>query len=130
SESIIELLNSTLPISHPTLKLQALRGEYLDTLKEHSEGSSNPKFILFLGANIGNMTPTEAETFCRNVGSFMNAGDQLLIGFDLKKNPHRILSAYNDRERLTRDFNLNLLSRINKELQGNFDLANFAHYAT
>jgi L-histidine N-alpha-methyltransferase len=130
SANIIELLGATLPRKYPSLSLKPLRGDYLRMLKSHSKESSAQKFILFLGSNIGNMDPSEAESFCREVGSFMQSGDQLLIGFDLKKNPHQILAAYNDRDGLTRDFNLNLLSRVNSELQGNFNIADFSHYAT
>lgn len=129
SENIIGFLNETLPQTHPALNLKPLRGEYLEMLKNHSETSSKQKFILFLGSNIGNMDPSAAETFCKEVGTFLHPGDQLLIGFDLKKNPHQILAAYNDEDGLTRDFNLNLLTRINKELHGNFNLADFSHYA-
>jgi uncharacterized SAM-dependent methyltransferase len=53
----------------------------------------------------------------------------VLIGFDLKKNPKKILAAYDDSEGFTREFNLNLLRRINNELQGNFVIDNFEHYA-
>ena len=51
----------------------------------------------------------------------------MLIGFDLKKDPDKILAAYNDTEGVTRDFNLNLLRRINKELAADFDLNQFIH---
>jgi L-histidine Nalpha-methyltransferase len=54
----------------------------------------------------------------------------LLIGFDLKKNPKTILAAYNDKEGITKKFNLNLLERINRELDGNFDVSKFEHYPT
>lgn len=130
SENIINFLNETLPETHPSLNLKPLRGEYLEKLKIHSKTSSTQKLVLFLGSNIGNMDPAAAESFCKEVGAFLKSGDQLLIGFDLKKNPHQILAAYNDQSGLTRDFNLNLLTRINRELCGNFDLAQFSHYAT
>lgn len=130
SENIIDFLKKNLPQTHPSLKLKPMTGEYLQMLKTHSEMSSAQKFILFLGSNIGNMNASEAEAFCKEVGTFLHTGDQLLIGFDLKKNPHQILAAYNDETGITRDFNLNLLTRINKELGGNFHLADFSHYAT
>jgi uncharacterized SAM-dependent methyltransferase len=58
----------------------------------------------------------------------MTTGDNLLIGFDLKKHPETILNAYNDRQGITRDFNLNLLKRINHELGANFALDQFTHF--
>ncbi len=81
-----------------------------------------------MGANIGNFTPVAARKFCRQLRSCMSPGDLLLIGFDLKKHPQIILNAYNDSAGITRDFNLNLLTRINRELQADFDLNMFEHY--
>jgi uncharacterized SAM-dependent methyltransferase len=60
----------------------------------------------------------------------MVTGDQLLIGFDLKKDPAVILAAYNDRAGITAAFNLNLLERINREYEANFDLNSFRHWPT
>jgi uncharacterized SAM-dependent methyltransferase len=60
----------------------------------------------------------------------LDSGDQLLIGFDLKKDPEIILKAYNDPAGITATFNLNLLTRINRELGGNFDLEHFSHWET
>ena len=57
----------------------------------------------------------------------MNPHDKLLIGFDLKKDPEVVEKAYNDPHGHTRDFNLNLLSRINRELDGEFDVNKFRH---
>ncbi|MEO8712987.1 MAG: L-histidine N(alpha)-methyltransferase, partial [Parafilimonas sp.] len=58
----------------------------------------------------------------------LNEGDYLLIGFDLKKDPQIILNAYNDKQGITREFNLNLLRRINKELNADFIIENFKHF--
>ena len=54
----------------------------------------------------------------------------VLMGFDLKKNPKTVLAAYNDKEGITKRFNLNLLERINRELNADFDLSKFEHYPT
>ena len=83
-----------------------------------------------LGGNIGNDTPENAIEFCRKISSCLQEGDLVLIGFDLKKNPATILAAYNDAAGYTRDFNLNLLTRINRELEANFNLDQFEHYPT
>lgn len=58
----------------------------------------------------------------------MDERDILMVSFDLKKNPHKVLAAYNDEKGITKRFNLNLLKRINRELNGNFDLEKFDHY--
>ena len=83
-----------------------------------------------LGGNLGNETPENALAFCRKMRSVLQEGDILLVGFDLKKHPATILAAYNDAAGFTRDFNLNLLHRINSELGGNFDSTQFEHYPT
>jgi uncharacterized SAM-dependent methyltransferase len=83
-----------------------------------------------MGSNIGNMPVPEATQFCKTLREHLNPGDMVLIGFDLKKSPKIILAAYNDSEGITKRFNLNLLLRINRELEGNFDVSQFDHYAT
>ena len=112
------------------LNINALQGEYLDMLKKASTISSRRKVVLFLGSNIGNMTIDEATLFCQKVRSILQPGDLFLIGFDLKKNPQTILNAYNDRLGYTREFNKNLLRRINDELDADFKMDDFMHYPT
>lgn len=129
SENIIDFLNSTLPRQIQGINIHGLNGEYLDMLSQANEISKNKKLVLFLGANIGNFKFAEMPEFCKKLRSLLSDGDMVLIGFDLKKDPKKILAAYNDLEGLTRQFNLNLLSRINNELYADFDLNNFEHYA-
>lgn len=128
SESMIDHLNWALPPKLPGLQVKGLAGEYFPMLERLKVESDQPKLVLFLGATIGNMLPDEALVFCQNLRTFLNPGDLLLIGFDLKKNPQTILDAYNDRGGLTRDFNHNLLDRINRELGADFNTADFKHY--
>ena len=86
--------------------------------------------VLFLGSNIGNFTIDEAKTFLSSANKNLNKGDYFLVGVDLKKDPQVILNAYNDRKGITRAFNFNLLTRINNELDANFQLENFEHFPT
>jgi dimethylhistidine N-methyltransferase len=130
SKNIIDLLNKSLPKQITGLTIHGLAGEYFQMLSAAHKISSNKKLVLFLGANIGNFKFNEMPAFLMKLKSLLSAGDMILIGFDLKKNPQTILSAYNDKEGFTRDFNLNLLNRINKELKGNFEIENFQHYPT
>jgi len=130
SPNIIAYLNLSLSVSLPGLKIEGMNGEYFKMLKEASEMSDKRKVVLFLGSNIGNMTLQESEAFCLELRSHLNPGDMVLIGADLKKNPKTILAAYNDAEGITKQFNLNLLARINRELNGNFDLSQFEHFPT
>jgi uncharacterized SAM-dependent methyltransferase len=76
------------------------------------------------------MEVKEAHNFCAHLNCSLTSGDRVLVGFDLKKNPHTILEAYNDKTGITADFNLNLLARINRELEADFNIKNFQHYQT
>ncbi len=129
SEHVISDLEENLPKKLPELDIKGLNGDYFDMLKKATELSDRRKVVLFMGANIGNMTIADAESFCSSLKQLLSPNDLLIIGFDLKKNPQQILAAYNDKGGITRSFNLNLLQRINKELDGDFNLENFEHYA-
>ena len=110
----------------PTLEVYAIAGDYFETLDKLIH--DNPKIILFLGSTIGNYDNESAEVFMKKIYDMMDERDILMVSFDLKKNPHKILAAYNDDKGITKRFNLNLLKRINRELNGNFDLEKFDHY--
>jgi L-histidine N-alpha-methyltransferase len=128
SSNVIRGLNERLPVSLPGIMLNGLNGEYLDKMEQVGTFSSGRKIVLFMGANIGNMSMAQAVFFCRQLHDRMQPGDLLLIGFDLKKQPGIILDAYNDRQGITRAFNLNLLHRINRELGADFRTEQFEHY--
>lgn len=109
----------------PGLHFEGKQGEYfevLDSLKEVGK-----KIILFLGSNIGNLTDERAHDFMLKIAESMQRADKLLIGFDLKKDHELIRKAYDDPHGYTREFNLNLLKRINDELGGNFCIDDFDH---
>jgi L-histidine N-alpha-methyltransferase len=129
SSHVISSLNATLPLALPGLKIKGLNGEYFHMLAKAATLSNNRKVVLFMGANIGNMPVSDAEAFCGELRRHLNPGDMVIMGFDLKKNPETILAAYNDSQGITKQFNLNLLSRINRELGADFDVAQFHHYA-
>ena len=128
SSSMISYLENDMPKRVPNLKVHGLAGEYLEQVREAHRLSRRKKVILFLGSSIGNFELHEAHNFLRKLYDEIETGDVVLVGFDLKKNPHQILKAYNDSEGITRDFNLNLLERINNELGANFDVSNFEHF--
>jgi len=130
SANIISILEENLTSKIPELQMTGLNGEYFEMLDKANEISSRRKVILFLGGNIGNMEIEEAYEFCNALKSKLNPNDILLIGFDLKKNPHTILAAYNDKAGITSSFNLNLLTRINEELAADFNIDQFIHYQT
>ncbi len=130
SNNIINLLNEKLPEQVPHLHIHGLNGEYLEMLRSAKTISDKIKLVLFLGSNIGNISLQEVPAFCKELRSQLSPGDMVLIGIDLKKNPKQILAAYNDSNGYTREFNLNLLHRVNAELGGDFNVKSFDHYAT
>ena len=130
SPNVLDILEKDLSLKLPSLKVMPYQGDYFDALSHLQEVDQVKKVVLFLGSNIGNFPNGTASAFLKNVSANLVPGDMLFIGFDLMKDPNIILSAYNDSEGVTRDFNLNLLQRINDELGGNFDLSKFKHFPT
>ena len=128
SNNVISYLNATLPVTLPGLQVTGLNGDYFDMLKKAASISTRRKVVLFLGSNVGNMPVSDAENFCKELRNHLSQGDMLLIGIDLKKNPKTVLAAYNDKEGITKRFNLNLLERMNRELNADFDVTKFEHY--
>lgn len=128
SANALELLENSLASEIPDLRVHTLNHEYFKALEELNSFDDSPKVILFLGSNIGNFTLDRADHFFNKLYQVMNTGDQIICGIDLKKDPHVILGAYNDKTGITRDFNLNLLHRINRELGADFDPTKFEHY--
>jgi dimethylhistidine N-methyltransferase len=129
SGNVLEQLEDDLSILWPELPVQTVAAEYVKGLEQLSESEAR-KLVLFLGGNIGNMQPKAANDFLRQLSNRLQPGDLILIGFDLQKDPNVILNAYNDPTGITAQFNLNLLTRINDELGGNFDIDCFQHWAT
>ena len=86
--------------------------------------------ILFLGSSFGNFSPADGKIFLEKINSTMKSGDLFLIGLDLVKDSQILESAYDDAQGVTAEFNLNVLSRINDELDADFNLNNFSHYST
>jgi len=127
SANSLEQLTNTLAAELPELKVSGLRGEYFQVLEGLKSNGEERHIILFLGSNIGNFTKQIAIQFLHQLHSALNPGDMVMIGFDLKKDPLKILVAYSDKSGVTSAFNLNLLDRINRELGGDFNLDNFIH---
>ncbi|MFQ5917254.1 MAG: L-histidine N(alpha)-methyltransferase, partial [Candidatus Binatia bacterium] len=87
------------------------------------------KVAYFSGSTIGNFDPVPAKHFLEHIAQVCGPGGALLIGVDLKKDPSVLHRAYNDHQGITAAFNLNLLERINRELNADFLPAWFEHYA-
>ena len=127
SAHIVRELTEDLQQTLPGLRVQGICDDYFKAF-EHLENNDVRKVVLFMGANIGNFDPAESVRFLKRIASYLSPGDQLMIGFDLKKDPQRILDAYFDKGGVTRRFKHNLLRRINEELGGNFDIEQFQYF--
>jgi len=128
SGSVLEQLKQRMQKSIPNLKVDPINKEYFEALDELNQDRKNPVIVLFLGANIGNFHISDAELFVKKISDNLRNGDQLMIGFDLKKDPQLILDAYYDKAGITTEFNMNLLRRLNREFSANFDTNRFIHY--
>ncbi|WP_143872600.1 L-histidine N(alpha)-methyltransferase [Catenovulum sediminis] len=126
SANALDQLEASLARELPDIKVHKQQGDYFKILAS-LKSSHHPKVVLFLGSSIGNMSDEEANGFLIQLGKTLNPQDKLLLGADLIKPESLVLPAYNDSQGVTRDFNLNLLARINRELGGDFDLNQFKH---
>ncbi|WP_417445093.1 L-histidine N(alpha)-methyltransferase [Joostella sp.] len=123
-------LKDSLESELPNLKVIPQEGMYFEILNRLSEYKKRKKIILVLGSNIGNLVHEKAIDFLQNIKSSMNEGDLLFMGFDQKKHPQKIINAYSDEEGVTEAFNKNLLTRINNELDADFNIDKFLHWET
>ncbi len=115
---------------YPQLDVTAIGMDFiheLDAASPHIQPGR--RLIYYPGSSIGNFSPDEATAVLTHFRQLAGDTGQLLIGFDLKKNPEQLHRAYNDAAGITAAFNLNLLERLNNELGANFDLTRFRHYA-
>lgn len=127
--SALQELEELINFRWPNLDLKPIQADYFEALNRLGNSSGGRRrLLLFPGANIGNYPAAEAVDILRKLRDFLQPGDLLLTGFDLKKDPAVILAAYNDAGGHTANFNLNLLERINRELNGNFVLDCWKHW--
>lgn len=129
SQNALDTLTSRLKHEIEGLNVLPLQGDYFSVLSELKDNDKQ-KLILFLGSNIGNFEDKRAAIFLKGVGDFMKNQDRFLVGADLIKSKEIVLPAYSDKQGITAEFNLNLLDRINKTFNGNFDRNCFDHLAT
>lgn len=111
-------------------QLMPIYADYFRGLEQLREQSKRPNLVLFLGSSIGNFSPIQTQEFLTHLHHSLNKNDYVLVGFDLRKDADVLMRAYSDSDGITRDFNMNLLHRINRELGADFDVNKFQHYAT
>lgn len=126
SANALAQLKNNLAKELPNVSVKTQQGDYFNVLHSLKE-NNNPKVMLFLGSNIGNMDDEIATEFIYNLGANLQKGDKLLLGADLIKSKEIVLPAYNDAQGITAKFNLNLLDRINTELNADFNTSQFKH---
>ncbi|MFV1921141.1 MAG: L-histidine N(alpha)-methyltransferase [Methylotenera sp.] len=127
SEKAMQLLDENLTASK-NLHIHGVVADYYHGLHYIRDLSNNKKLVLFLGSNIGNFNKTQTDQFLTMLSNTLDKHDYVMMGFDLKKDPAILNQAYNDSDGLTKAFNLNLLTRINREFGANFDIDQFKHY--
>lgn len=121
SKTALEASAESLLAAYPGLSVRAIRAEFD---RAFSLIPREPSLVLFLGSNIGNFGAEESVSFLSAL-----RGHQVLVGFDMEKDPDVLHAAYNDADGVTARFNLNVLARVNRELGGTFDLAAWEHLA-
>lgn len=126
------LLNTAIGLKKkfPDLEIIPLVADFTDSFSLPSpKKKASHAAVYFPGSTIGNFTPDEAEQLLVRISSILGPEGGLLVGIDLQKDPAVIHAAYNDQQGVTAKFNLNILQRINNELDANFDLDQFSHLA-
>jgi L-histidine Nalpha-methyltransferase len=114
---------------HPGLTVLPFEADFTEPFQLPAAVAAMPRTGFFPGSTIGNFEPQEAAAFLRHAGQMLGRGAALIIGVDLVKDAAVLNPAYDDAAGVTAKFNLNLLTRINRELGADFDLARFRHRA-
>lgn len=129
SKDYLRLTARHIAVEYPWLEVHAVCADYTTVFALPAGLADGAVVAFFPGSTIGNFEPEQAVAFLRAMADKVQPHGGLLIGVDLKKHPQRLTAAYNDAQGITAAFNLNLLTRINRELQGDFDLDKFYHHA-
>jgi len=127
SEETLHSSAERLALRYPRLEVAALVGDFDLPLPPLPAGE--PRLLAFLGSTIGNLLPARRTVFLADVAASLDEDDWFLLGADLVKSPARLVAAYNDPSGVTREFNLNVLRVLNRELDADFDLSAFEHVA-
>ncbi|KIA84616.1 hypothetical protein OA84_03680 [Kaistella solincola] len=126
SQNTLNVIESRLDDVLVNLEILPKQGDYFQVLEELI-ASQKPKVVLFIGSTLGNMPDQVAKDFLNQISAHVKPNEKLLLGLDQIKPVEIVLPAYNDAAGITREFNLNLLRRINRELEADFILENFEH---
>jgi len=114
---------------YKNLCITGIIDDYEPALELVKNYDNKNNLIVFLGSSFGNYEPKAGLRFLQKINSLMKNNDLFLLGLDLTKDETVLEKAYNDSQGITAQFNLNVLSRINSELDANFDINKFVHHA-
>ena len=126
---ILKTSSVALQSDYKKLHITGIIDNYENGLEFVKNYDDMKNLIVFLGSSFGNFDPENGIKFLQKINSSMKKDDLFLIGLDLVKDKDVLCQAYNDSQGITAQFNLNVLSRINSELGGNFDTSKFVHHA-
>lgn len=129
SESFLRSEAAALKADLPNLTIEPVAADFTRPFDLPRDLRDAPHAGFFPGSTLGNLEPAEAERLLRQFGDILGHGSSLIVGIDLVKDKAILEAAYDDGAGITAAFNLNLLTRINRELSGNFDRDAFAHRA-
>lgn len=130
SPTMLDNAKSRLEQKFPGLVVEPLYGDFTSQTALPRNVSGLQKLGFFPGSTIGNFAHDDAVRLLSGFRLLLGPGSRLIVGADLRKSPDILIRAYNDAAGVTAAFNLNLLARINRELEGTFDLDAFRHDAT
>ena len=129
SRQHLDLSAAQLRRDYPGLRIEPVCGDYM-SLRSLPRATENVRRLgFFPGSTIGNLEPADATAFLRGARRLLGEGGALILGVDLRKDERELHDAYNDSAGVTAAFTLNLLRRMNRELDATFDLSAFAHEA-
>ncbi len=126
SPDALDVARERIATSLPEVGVSPIVANYV-THPPQLESFEGTTLGLYIGSSIGNFAPEEARAILLNLSGQLQAGDALLLGVDMVKDGATLLAAYDDKDRVTAEFNLNVLHRLNRELGADFDPAKFAH---
>ena len=129
SQTALDEARSRLEAELPEVTVEPIVADYTEGMRQNSSVQSGRRLVLYIGSSIGNFSPEDAVEVLRGVRAQLSPGDCLLLGTDMVKDAQMLHQAYDDAAGVTARFNMNVLTRINRELEGNFNLRLFRHQA-
>ena len=129
SETALEEARTRLEAELPEVTVEPIVADYTEGMRQNGASHTGRKLVLYIGSSIGNFSPADALEVLRGVRAQLLPGDCLLLGTDMVKDVDTLLAAYDDAAGVTARFNMNVLVRINRELDANFNPNLFRHRA-